>query len=356
MSEVTTVATERAVPPDRKLRHLVGPSIVPLSAWIYAVDHRPQFRYSVLMGQTGAAARAHYSNYLHTWILIQSLLLGVSIGAISLLLGDSQKLLEQLATLMFGFSALMFLNSIGFMSIVTLNFSACSPANFTAFGYVADSSVRFAEFLLTSGIYPCILATPLVTISVMADPATTPVSIQWLHDSKLLTTVFIGMEALVLAQVLYHINTISTVIVRGRMVESEAVVPESVIGQGKSAVIDHVVASILAVSDETGKVATTAEVLERTWRAGARERQTQSRPSLVDLCALFQRELGVGGKTLMETVQLASVELGCSSDEREDAVMDTAVRCWQSLGRPRPEDVAANDNGEFASPLVALAK
>ena len=48
---------------------------------------------------TGAAARAHYSGYLHTWILIQSLLLGVCIGAIGLVLRDSQMLIDQLATL-----------------------------------------------------------------------------------------------------------------------------------------------------------------------------------------------------------------------------------------------------------------
>ncbi len=256
---------------------------------------------------------------------------------------------------MFGFSALMFLNSICFMSVVTLNFSACSPANFTAFGYVADSSVFFAELLLNSGVYPCILATPLVTISVMADPATTPVGIPWLHEGKLLMTVFIGMEALIMSQCIYHINTISTVLVRGRMVESEAVVPESVIAQGKSAVIDHIVAGILAVSDETRKMATTAEVLERTWRAGASEREAQTRPSLIEMCTLFQAELGVGGKTLAETVQLASVELGCSTDEREHTVMDTAVRCWRSLGMPRPKVAAggvAADDAEFASPLV----
>ncbi len=94
MMSVATVAMERAVRPRRKLRHLVRPSIVPLDAWIYAVDHRPEFRHSVLTGQTGAAARAHYSSYLHTWILIQSLLLGVCIGAISLILRDSQQLVD----------------------------------------------------------------------------------------------------------------------------------------------------------------------------------------------------------------------------------------------------------------------
>ena len=95
----------------------------------------------MLTGQTGAAARAHYSGYIHTWIIIQSLLLGVDLGAIDLVLRDSQNLIDQLATLMFGLSAVMFLNSIAFMAVLALNFSACSPANFTAFGFLADSGI-----------------------------------------------------------------------------------------------------------------------------------------------------------------------------------------------------------------------
>ena len=117
MSEVTTVATERTVPPDRKLRHLVRPSIVPLGAWIYAVDHRPEFRYSVLTGQTGAAARAHYSSYLHTWILIQSLLLGVCYGAISLLLRTLRRSATSRTALCF---LLNFSSSAGFIRAYSL--------------------------------------------------------------------------------------------------------------------------------------------------------------------------------------------------------------------------------------------
>ena len=122
------------------------------------------------------------------------------------------------------------------------------------------------------------------------------------------------------------------------MVESEAVVPEAIIAQGKAAVIDYVVADILAVSVDTGKVATKADVLKRTGRLGAQERQDQSRPSLLELCVMFEAQLGIsGGKTLADTVHLASAELRCSSIDGE-ALMDTAVRCWKELGSPRPHD------------------
>jgi hypothetical protein len=273
---------ERTVAPGRGLRHLL--SIMPLSSLIYAVDHRKEFRYSVLTGQSGAAARAHYSGYIHTWIIIQSLLLGVDLGAIGLVQRDSQMLIDQLATLMFGLSAVMFLNSIAFMAVLALNFSACSAANFTAFGFIVDSGIWWAETILQAGFYPCYMSCPLVTISVMADPASLPAGIPWLHNGKVLVGVFVGLQAFLLVGTIYHINTVSTVLWRGRMVESEAVVPEAIISRGKSAVIDYVVADILTVSADTGKVAATAAVLKRTGRLGAKECQAQIRPSLAELC------------------------------------------------------------------------
>jgi hypothetical protein len=200
------------------------------------------------------------------------------------------------------------------------------------------------------------MSCPLVTISVMADPATLPVGIPWLHNGKVLVAVFVGLQAFLLVGTIYHINTVSTVLWRGRMVESEAVVPEAIIAQGKAAVIDYIVADILAVSADTGKVAASADVLERTGRLGAIERQAHARPSLAELCTVFQTQLGMdGGKTLADTVQMASVELGCSSIDGEP-LMDKAIRCWEELGSPRPHDAVglglADDDAQFTSPLM----
>ena len=52
-------------------------------------------------------------------------------------------------------------------------------------------------------------------------------------------------------------------------------------------------------------------------------------------CAIFRIQLGIGGQTVIETVNMASVQLGLdSSTSQEEAVVLRAMRCWEALGSP----------------------